>query len=243
MRMMQIVTLVSPDGAYGGPVRVALNQCTALRELGHDAQIAASSSGYDSTPHQADGVPMHLFPSHQVIPATGFAGLASPRLLNWARRHLHEFDVVHIHLARDLVTLPLARLAQLAGLPVVLQTHGMIDASSKLLARPLDRLLTVPALRRSQNIFYLTDTEARALRDLGGHDLPLTPLPNGVPLADVPRVSDGPLEVLYAARLHERKRPLLFAKAAVQLHRVHPNVRFTLDRARSRPRANGVRFH
>lgn len=78
MRILSVVTLVSPDGAFGGPVRVALNQATALRELGHDVTLAAGGRGFDEPPTELDGVPVRLFPARTVVPGIGFAGLSSP---------------------------------------------------------------------------------------------------------------------------------------------------------------------
>ena len=57
MRILHVVTLVSPDGEYGGPVRVATNLSKALRDLGHDVTIAAGTRGFESAPEQLDGTP------------------------------------------------------------------------------------------------------------------------------------------------------------------------------------------
>ena len=51
---------------------------------------------------------------------------------------MRDYDVVHVHVARDFVTLPAATIARRAGVPYVLQPHGMIDPSDHALARPLD---------------------------------------------------------------------------------------------------------
>jgi hypothetical protein len=41
MRILQVVTLISPDGAYGGPARVALNPSAELIRRGHDVTLGA----------------------------------------------------------------------------------------------------------------------------------------------------------------------------------------------------------
>ena len=46
MRILHVVTLVSPDGAFGGPVRVAENLARELRRRGHDVTVAAAASGF-----------------------------------------------------------------------------------------------------------------------------------------------------------------------------------------------------
>ncbi len=105
MKILQIVTLFSPDAAYGGPIRVALNQSKALQDNGHDVTIAAGERGYAVPPTREQGIALQLFPARTVIPPKiGYAGIGAPSMLVWLRKHVREFDVVHIHLARDLVT-------------------------------------------------------------------------------------------------------------------------------------------
>lgn len=227
MRVLSVVTLVSPLGEYGGPVRVAVNQARALAELGHEVTLAGAERGYaGSPPREVDGVRAELHPARRLVPGTGFAGLGAPGLWRWLRRHATDFDVVHVHAARDLVTLPAARIAGGRGVPYVLQTHGMIDASTNPLARPLDAALTRPVLRGARRIAYLTPEERGALDDLVP-GLPLAELPNGVP--ELPGSGhDGPLTVLFLARLAPRKRPVQFVETARALGPSFPDVRWRL---------------
>lgn len=234
MKILQVVTFISPDGAYGGPVRVAINQAKALTGLGHEVLVAAASGGFEGPlPSEFDGFPVRLFPARKVIPNTGFAGLTSPGLLRWLSKAISGADVVHVHLARDLVTLPAALIALLAGKPLIVQTHGMIDRSENKLAGLLDLLLTRPILRGARQILYLTERERQDLIEVVGVDLNLMHIPNGVTLPDVQAVEqvDGPQkhpEVLYLARLHPRKRPMYFARAAKTAGSRWPEARFSL---------------
>lgn len=229
MKVLSIVTLVTPHGDYGGPVRVALNQAEELRARGHDVTVAGAHRGFGGTPPgDFDGIPAALFPAKTIVPGAGFAGLASPGLDRWLAGNIRDFDIVHVHAARDLVTLPAARRASKAGIPFVLQTHGMIDPSSHPLAVPLDALLTRPLLRRAKQVFYLTPEERSGLVDVGGETLALRELPNGVPIPAGRRREPAVREVLYLARLAARKRPMVFVETARRLARKHPGTRFTL---------------
>lgn len=234
MKILQVVTYISPEGAYGGPVRVAINQAKALTEAGHEVVVAAAAGGFENPlPEEYDGFPVQLFPARRIVPKSGFAGLTSPRLLTWLATAVKGVDVVHIHLARDLVTLPAAALALRAKTPIVVQTHGMIDRTDKKLAGPLDRFLTKPVLRKASTVLYLTDQERGDLTEIAGKNLYLVHLPNGVAVLDTRAIEqvEGPqenLEVLFMARLHRRKRPLLFARAAATIGSRFPLVRFSL---------------
>jgi glycosyltransferase involved in cell wall biosynthesis len=229
MRILQVVTLISPEGTYGGPTTVALNQCTALQALGHEVDVAAGYPGTSPVVQSHGAVPLHLFPVRRVIPGIGFAGLASPSLLRWVAREIRAYDVVHVHVARDFVTLPVARLARLRGVPLVVQPHGMIDSSNRLLARPLDAFLTRPTLRRASAVCHLTPLERDELHRVARGDLRLVSLQNGVVQpAPLPQPQPPAHEVLFLARLHSRKRPAAFARAATALLGRHPQTTFAL---------------
>lgn len=230
MRILQVVTLISPDGAYGGPVTVAVNQCVALERLGHEAHIAAGHRAR-ATVVRRRSIPIHLFPVHLVVPGIGFSGLTSAALLRWLIAGLSSWDVVHVHVARDLVTLPAAMLAEAGHRRVVIQPHGMIDPSDRLLARPLDALLTRRVLRSAAAVCHLTALERDQLVQVAGERLNLVPLRNGVPgphLADLSASPSPGREVLYLARLQKRKRPVMFVEAALALAPKHPRATFTL---------------
>jgi glycosyltransferase involved in cell wall biosynthesis len=231
MRILHVVTLVTPDGAYGGPTRVAANLCSELRQQGHDAIIAAGVSGFDEIPTEVGGVPAHLFPARRVIPGFGYAATWAPALGRWISEHASKFDIAHVHLARDLVTLPAAKRLRRMGIPLVVQTHGMIAPGTHPLAPPIDRLWTIALLRSAATVLHLNSVERRDLCAIGGPDLRFRELPNGVPMSAAPagdqQSSELP-EVLFFARLHERKRPEVFAEAALSLLRSGTRARFAI---------------
>ena len=147
-----IATVVTPDNAYGGPIRVALNQLSELKSRGHTVTLAAGALGFTpgQLPEEYCGVPVRLFPVHRVVPRAGFAGLHAMGMNSWIKREAETFDVVHVHLARDMITLTAARRVLRARLPLFLQTHGMIAPSRHPLAGPLDGLITTRLLKSSQ---------------------------------------------------------------------------------------------
>jgi len=213
MRIAHVVTLVSPDGAYGGPLTVALGLARAMQGSGHSVEIFAGYRGEGPPPHELDGVRAHLYPVRRVVPRTAFAGLIAPGL----RRDLQRggFDIVHVHLARDLITLPAAAALRSRRMPYAVQTHGMIDRPRRRLARILDALLTRRVLRSARAVFHLNANERDALAEVGrSPELRLSRLPNGQAAHNVRASPDGAREVLFLARLAPRKRPTAFVEAA-----------------------------
>lgn len=112
MKILHIVTLHTPDHAFGGPTRVALNLSKVQRADGDDARIMALGDGFGGVlPDTVEGVPVHLFQARHLLPMFEVSGITSGALLRTARRMMRGADLVHVHLMRDLVTLPAALLA------------------------------------------------------------------------------------------------------------------------------------
>ncbi len=230
MKVIQIATVITPDGAYGGPIRVAVNQVRGLLKAGHDVTLAAGAMGFDGElPKEYDGVPVKLFPVHRMFPGHSFSSLWSPGLHRWLKTEATNADLIHLHLARDLVTLPAALIASRAGIPYVVQTHGMIVPSHHPLSTPLDFLMTRRALLGAERIFFLTPREKTSLVDVARRNLPVVALHNGVPIPSKDYDGELPaIEVLFLARLHTRKRPLIFVEMAIELHKRFPEVKFRM---------------
>lgn len=228
MRVLQVVSLVSPDGAFGGPARVALNASAELLRRGHDVTIAAATRGLPPGSSTFDGVPVELFPARQWLLTSKFYGMGASGMGRWLHANLATYDVVHVHLARDLVTLPAALSARRHGVPYVVQTHGMVTPSTHPAAAPLDAAWTRPVLRDAAAVCHLTRLERDQLSAVGGHRLRFVEVHNGVPAYDLPTIPQDPPEVLFAARLHGRKKPLAFVAMARMLEASGSRARFTL---------------
>lgn len=221
MKILQVLTYLSPDGAYGGPARVALAQSDALARLGHEVTLitAAPDASVKHT-RTDDGVQLISFPARR-FPGLGFAGLTAPAMMRALPRTVRRHDVVHAHLSRDLVSLPAASAARRARIPYFVQTHGMVDPSDKLLAKPLDRLGTRPVLRDAAAVLALTDVEEGQLRAVAP-DSRIERVRNGIALGEPTPYADRSGPVLFLSRLHERKRPVAFVEAAARVAALDP---------------------
>jgi glycosyltransferase involved in cell wall biosynthesis len=214
---LHLATLVSPDGAFGGPVRVALNQAAELRRRNHEVLLAAGWRGLGAVPESIDGVPAKLFRTTQLIPHLGLSALISPGLFTWLWRNISQYDIIHIHAGRDLISVGSMAIARIAKRPYVTQTHGMIQPDNRLKARAVDALLVRRLLRSAAVRFVLTQRESDGLATVTGDSLNFDRLFNGVPVLPQPTRRHGTEEVLFCARLHARKRPVEFVQMAGEL--------------------------
>lgn len=234
MRVLHVVTHHSPDHVFGGPTRVAVNLCRELRAAGDDAALLTVGEGFtEGLPDAIDGVPAKVFPVRTLVPGFGFSGKTSPALLARAGAYVRSADLVHVHLARDLVTFPLALQALVSNRPLVVQTHGMIDPTTVRAARIADRLGVRQVLRRADVLLHLTGADrigvaavaaphaaARSVRLVNG----VAPQPRRAARSD----RGGPPVVLFLARLEELKRPADFVAAIPAVRREYPDARFQI---------------
>jgi glycosyltransferase involved in cell wall biosynthesis len=225
LRIAHVVAHVSPDGRYGGPLRVAADLANAQRANGHDTSIVATFEGYATTPLTHSGVRLAGFPAHRIA-GRGFAGLVSVALIRHVLRARHQLDIVHIHVARDALTAVVALALSATDTKYVLQTHGMIEPKGGRMANWYDRIVLRRAARRAQAVMVLTEGERRLFSALGVSEDRLTLQVNGIALHQVESINRH--QVLFLARLHPRKGALAFAVAALALAAVHPTVTFTI---------------
>ncbi|MEU8504512.1 glycosyltransferase [Streptomyces brevispora] len=233
MKILHVVTLHTPDHAFGGPTRVALNLSKVQRAEGDDARIMALGDGFDGPlPSRVEGVPAHLYQARHLLPMFEVSGITSGPLLLAARRMTRGADVVHVHLMRDLVTLPAALLALASGTPLVVQTHGMVDPTEKRVAQLTDLLGVRRVLRGADAVLHLTEAERIDVNAVAAPvELTRTVrLVNGVrPQERKPdRDPAQPPTVLFLARIQERKRPEDFVAAMPEVLAEHPDARFVL---------------
>ncbi|SED40489.1 Glycosyltransferase involved in cell wall bisynthesis [Streptomyces sp. 2112.3] len=227
MRVTHVVTLVSDDGAYGGPVSVATGQLGELASRGHAVELVSLWRGRGAPPRSVDGVPLRARPARTLVPGQGFLGLFHPGLLPLLWRSAGRAEALHLHAGRDLVSLAGLAVAVVRRRPFVVQTHGMVQPRRSAVARLFDRVY-VPLLRRAAAALVLTDEEEAGLRQVLGPRGPrLVRLPNGVRTRP-DDTNRSAADVLFLARLQSRKRPEAFVRMAALVHRKRPEVSFTL---------------
>jgi glycosyltransferase involved in cell wall biosynthesis len=218
MKILHIVPLIDDKASYGGPVRNTFRQCEAQVALGHKAIVLSLWRGTGGRPTAKWGIPLVTF-GYVKLPLHKLASLWSLSALMWVLLRGARFDVVHLHAGRDLWVLACALVLRMRRVPYVWQTHGMLAPRPQLPMRIYDRLLTRPAVAGASSFMYLTPYERRdleafaALRRsvliVNGVDAPGDRPPEGV--------SSGELKVVFASRLHERKRAIDLVDAGARL--------------------------
>src|SRR5262245_48430365 len=153
MRILFAITMFLPSRIYGGPATVALNQARELVKRGHQVTVVTSDvltmrprQHMTAGETELDGVRVKYFPTWIVMPR--FPPLVSFKLLKWLKHSIKDYDVVHIHFARDWIPVAVAREAIRQEVRVFLQPHGMLGRTDGI-RKTLDRLLIGRLLERA----------------------------------------------------------------------------------------------
>jgi glycosyltransferase involved in cell wall biosynthesis len=154
--------------------------------------------------------------------------MVSPGLIWWLVKNVDQFDMLHIHAGRDLISTASLGIARMRRRPYVTQTHGMVQPDQRSLVRILDVIAIRALLRRAHIRFVLTEREHEGLTSILGGSARCVRLPNGVPEAQLSAKSGTGREVLFCARLHSRKRPTAFVEMAAELVRDGVQATFAL---------------
>lgn len=225
LKIAHVVTYCSVDGAYGGPVAVARNQVSELAKRGHDVELLAGWDG--RAPLHLAGVKIGLFRAYSVYSKLRFATMVAPSLLFHLGRRVRGVDALHVHLARDLVTIPAAFISIISGTPTFVQTHGMIRPDSRLASRLIDFAVRW-IFRRSVAQFVLTDEEECQVTTIEPGRTNVVHLANGIAASSSRPEWHEPPIVLFCSRLHPRKRVMAFVDMAEELLTNGADMRFVI---------------
>lgn len=207
-KITHVVSYVSQDGAYGGPVAVAMGQVAALASRGHDSQLLAGWDGFQYV--DIPNARVTLFAVQRIGP--GFIGLVSPKLWMLLLRKPSQREVFHIHMGRDPISLISAWILFLRRIPYVVQTHGMIMPRRSLSVRLLDIAVTRRVLKSARRVLVLTTAEANGINGICQGAASVELIPNGITLAPRLPIERRINRILFLARLHPRKRVMAFAE-------------------------------
>jgi glycosyltransferase involved in cell wall biosynthesis len=221
MNILHVVTAFSPAVVYGGPSVVAAQQANSLAGRGHQVTVATSNI-FELRPvryiedhkKELSGTEVVYFPSRVLRPRFPF--IISTELSGWLRRYVENFDVVHVHFAREWIPVRAAQIAIGGGVPTFLQPHGMLGRTDGVRSL-IDRLWAKRLLESAAGVFSLQQHENNEIKRIAPKARVLE-LPNGITLPAHAEAwtADNPANpmVLFLGRLHPRKRVLAFVEMA-----------------------------
>lgn len=132
MKILLVTPYFVPAWSFGGPVKLVYELAQQYAKAGHDVTVATTDvldkqHRHHESSAMLDGIHVLYFKNlsnwlayhlNAYIPL-GFAG--------WARRHLHEFDVIHCHDAFTWLNVVISRQAPRLKRPYFVQPHGAFN--------------------------------------------------------------------------------------------------------------------
>lgn len=204
LKILHVLTLNGRNGEYGGPVRVAREQCQELNSRGYRTEIF-SGAMRGAEPEPNSKLSENFILVKPISQKFKVSSLWSWKLVRPLSKSVKGSDIVHIHFARDLIPFLAALLSIIYCKPFITQTHGMIISDRRLSTHITDFLIMKPLINRSKINLVLTDIEETALKVLKVKSKTAI-LPNGVaiPSISVNEFRSGK-RIGFCSRLDKRK--------------------------------------
>lgn len=240
MKILHVISTLAPTS--GGPTAVVLSLASAQAECGNAVSICTTDRGNPSREILLVDDVRRLLPSDvslHIFPVNLTSILYSGSMKTWLRKHITEFDIVHIHGLYRFPPTYAAREAYRHGVPHLIRTHGNLDpflyrqsSRSVLLKRVYEHIFDLPNMNHAGAIHYTTEEERERTSFLRLR-APAVVVPNGIDWAvfsDLPQrggfrstyaLGDCPL-VLFLGRLHFVKGLDLLVRAFEMVHRAMP---------------------
>ncbi|MBW3583338.1 MAG: glycosyltransferase [Euryarchaeota archaeon] len=230
MKILIITTLYKPSTAYGGPVTVAHDHALELISRGHSVEVATSDildfdTKVDNNQSEYQGVRVRYFPS--IAFRRNFPYVYSLALNKWLERNVSNYDVVHIHYARELIPILAAKISLSKGVKTILQTHGMLNRRG-ILHTVIDSLQVSKQLKRAHAVAVLQEIEKGTIECIQPK-AKIEIIPNGIRIKNkIWAGKNGHERVIFVSRLHPRKRVVEFIKMASILARKRNRCEFRI---------------
>jgi glycosyltransferase involved in cell wall biosynthesis len=245
MRVLHVIPSLSPTS--GGPSFALPAMARALS--GYDVQVIAAATDDDGRGKHLSGIPLG-----KIIPQDGWGAVyfrkqtefykCSLPLRSWLRRHVRDYDAVHIHAVFSFASLAAGRAAASAGVPYIVRPLGVLNRwgmeNRRRLVKALSfRFFDLPMLRKAAAMHYTSRMELEDAARFGLTNLQrvipigmdLTPFdalpPREVFSARFPETAST-RNILFLSRIDEKKGIDLLLEGFARIAPARPDIRLVL---------------
>jgi glycosyltransferase involved in cell wall biosynthesis len=243
MRVLHVIPSISP--LRGGPSRAVIDMVAALRRLDVGAAIVTTN---DHGPGLHPDLITGRWQWHQEVPVLAFQRWSppiaplrefafSPGLSLWLARHLHRYELLHVHALFSYPSTSAMAQARWSRVPYILRSIGQLSPWSLAQSRGRKRWLLRLIERRNLEgaaALHFTTTAERDEADPLVLGPPRLVLPLGVrcpiPLPPAQTAGNGtaPVRFLFLSRLHPKKQLENLLEALALLQRRRPEADWEL---------------
>ena len=234
MKLLQVTPYYAPAWGYGGFPRSVSELSVALARRGHKVVVlttdAFSSRERMPSTFERNGLEIHyqrnlsnyLAWKHQFLLPIGFSG--------FLRRHIDEFDAIHVHGFRMYQSIVVHRRALRAGTPYLISAHGGLPNIVRKIPEKtvFDKWFGERFLKDASAVIALSHAEKREYEARGIPSSKISVIYNGIdpsPYRNLPSRGifakrlglQGRKIITYVGRLNARKGLDILVKAFAQI--------------------------
>jgi glycosyltransferase involved in cell wall biosynthesis len=241
LKILHVIANLSPE--KGGPSKVIIEMCEALVKEGHDVSIYTTDEfilrerkdNLIDFPIITRGIKIFYFPFFRKIP-----WYYSPKMGNFIKNTIINFDVVHIHSLYLYHTMITAYYCRKNSIPYIIRPHGTLDPfirkNGKLKKFFYHKLIENRNLNSAAFVHYTAQEE----KELAHDELDLSSsayvAPLGINISDFEKVLkdeafhrkfeflNNKFVFLFLGRLHYKKGLDLLVKAFSKMVKTYGNI-------------------
>lgn len=180
LKILQIVSFLSPKRG-GGVIAVADQVSRALANRGHQVTIYTSDFELDQLYLDSfKNINIYTFPCHASFRNRP---LIITGVVKQIKKQINEFDVIHMHDCRGMLSFIVQRFALKNNIPYIVDAHG-VNINTWGIFGLIDRIFTLPVLRNATMTIAETSLGTEELKDVGIMDAKISLLYPPFPVDD-----------------------------------------------------------
>lgn len=178
---------------FGGITAVSFNVSKKMVELGHDVTVYTTDLGnYPNSRlkvHNVEnygGMEIHYFRNLSNYLAFKHRLFLPIQMLLKLRKNSNQFDIIHLHDFRSLLSIIVHHYAKKYRIPYVLQAHGSVPylSQKEFFKKVFDKYWGYNLLNDASKIIALTETELEQYYQMGVPKYKIETIPNGIDLSE-----------------------------------------------------------
>lgn len=189
-KLMKIlfVTGTFPPRKFGGVTSVSYNLSKKLVERGHNVTVYTTDVGDGKKirlnvqkTEVRDGINIHYF--RNIVNSLAFKHriFLPVSMIFSMRKHLKEYDIIHIHDFRSLLSVITYYYASKYNIPYIVQAHGSLPYWQRLDKKKIfDKICGLKILKNASRLIALTEVESKQYQNMSVGAERIELIPNGI---------------------------------------------------------------